>query len=131
LDRPGAFRLFHPVARQSRRAGRHRGRSLRGAVAFSPPHPCRSHDMKIRRRTLLSAAPGLALGGALAGISPALAAPAALTGDTVLKPRSGSAPRIVICGGGWGGLTAARYLKAELPDAEVILLERNPFFWSA
>lgn len=87
--------------------------------------------MKIRRRTLLSAAPGLALGGALAGISPALAAPAALTGDTVLKPRSGRAPRIVICGGGWGGLTAARYLKAELPDAEVILLERNPFFWSA
>ncbi|MFC0341651.1 FAD-dependent oxidoreductase [Paracoccus niistensis] len=87
--------------------------------------------MKIRRRTLLTAVPGLALGGALAGISPALAAPAALTGDTILKPRSGKNPRIVICGGGWGGLTAARYLKAELPEAEVILLERNPFFWSA
>ena len=82
--------------------------------------------MKIRRRTLLTAAPGLAVGGALAGISPALAAPAALTGDTILKPRGGKNPRIVIGGGGWGGLTAARYLKAELPEPKVILLERNP-----
>lgn len=87
--------------------------------------------MMIRRRSLLAAVPSLALGASLAGHSTALAAPAMLTGDTPLMPRSGKAPRIVICGGGWGGLTAARYLKQELPDAEVILLERNPFFWSS
>lgn len=86
--------------------------------------------MTIRRRTFLSAVPLLALGGALGGLSPALAAPAALTGETVLLPRSGKSPRIVICGGGWGGLTAARYLKQELPDADVIVLERNALFWS-
>ena len=86
--------------------------------------------MKIRRRTLLSAVPSLALGGALAGLSPALAAPAPLTADTQLMPRNGKGPRIVICGGGWGGLTAARHLREELPDAEVIVLERNPLFWS-
>ncbi|MRX48972.1 NAD(P)/FAD-dependent oxidoreductase [Paracoccus sp. S-4012] len=84
----------------------------------------------MRRRSLLAAVPSLALGATLAG-SPLLAAPASLSADTQLLPRSGSAPRIVICGGGWGGLTAARYLKQELPGAEVILLERNPSFWSA
>ena len=36
----------------------------------------------------------------------------------------------MICGGGWGGLTAARYLKQKLPEADVILLEKNPTFWS-
>jgi hypothetical protein len=85
----------------------------------------------IRRRTLLTAAPALALGAGLMNLAPTLAAPAALTGETTLKPRSGKAPRIVIAGGGWGGMTAARYLKQELPEADVILLERNPFFWSA
>lgn len=92
--------------------------------------------MTLSRRSLLTAAPALALTGGLtlgapALTSPALAAPAALSADSVLLPRSGTAPRIVICGGGWGGMTAARYLRQELPDADVILLERNPFFWSA
>ncbi|MDO5622485.1 MAG: FAD/NAD(P)-binding oxidoreductase [Paracoccus sp. (in: a-proteobacteria)] len=81
----------------------------------------------IRRRSILTGIPGLALGMAA---TPLLAAPAVLTAVTVLLPRSGPAPRIVICGGGWGGLTAARYLREQIPDADVILLERNPFFWS-
>lgn len=38
--------------------------------------------------------------------------------------------RVVIVGGGWGGLTAARELRARAPDLEVVLLERNAAFWS-
>ncbi|MBK4216856.1 FAD-dependent oxidoreductase [Paracoccus caeni] len=83
----------------------------------------------LRRRTLLTSAPAIAIGMGLIGRN-ALAAPAALTSETVLLPRKGNAARIVICGGGWGGLTAARYLREELPDADVIVLERNPIFWS-
>lgn len=47
----------------------------------------------------------------------------------MLMPR-GKKPRIVICGGGWGGLSAARHLRALAPEAEVVLLERNASFWS-
>lgn len=48
----------------------------------------------------------------------------------VLMPR-GKAPRVVICGGGWGGLTAAANLRKMAPQAEVVLLERNPIFFSS
>ncbi|VDC29226.1 FAD-dependent oxidoreductase [Pseudogemmobacter humi] len=79
----------------------------------------------IRRRSLLVGAPSLAL---LA--TGALAAPSALTPETILLPRAGKGPRIVICGGGWGGLSAARHLREELPEADIVVLERNPVFWS-
>ena len=42
----------------------------------------------------------------------------------------GKAPRVVVCGGGWGGLTTAKYLRQLAPQAEVVLLERNPVFFS-
>lgn len=85
--------------------------------------------MIIPRRKLITAAPALALGMGLLGRA-ALAAPAALTPQSVLMPRKGKGPRIVICGGGWGGLTAARHLRELLPESDVIVLERNPIFWS-
>jgi len=37
---------------------------------------------------------------------------------------------VVIAGGGWGGLSAARHPREQAPNAEVVVLERNPFFWS-
>ncbi|GAB1395166.1 FAD-dependent oxidoreductase [Rhodocyclaceae bacterium] len=40
------------------------------------------------------------------------------------------APRIVVIGGGWGGLTAARYLHEVLPHAAITLLDRHARFWS-
>lgn len=80
----------------------------------------------LNRRTLI----GASAAAASLGVLPAFAQPTLLTADTVAIPRSGSAPRIVIAGGGWGGLTAARHLRAQVPDAEVIVIERNPFFWS-
>lgn len=63
--------------------------------------------MIIDRRRLLA---GSVAAGSLAAI-PALAQPQIITNETVLLSRDGSKPRIVIAGGGWGGLTAARYLR--------------------
>ncbi len=38
--------------------------------------------------------------------------------------------RVVVVGGGWGGLSAARHLRVMAPELEVVLLERNPLFQS-
>ncbi len=38
--------------------------------------------------------------------------------------------RVIICGGGFGGLTTARYLKASNPALEVLLIEQNRTFVS-
>lgn len=71
-----------------------------------------------------------------AGAAAALTASTPLAAQTLLYslasdllPRSGKR-RVVIAGGGWGGMTAARYLRQLAPDLEVVLLERNPVFWS-
>ncbi len=46
-----------------------------------------------------------------------------------LMPR-GNRPRVVVAGGGWGGLTTAKKLRELAPQAEVVLLEKNPVFFS-
>jgi NADH dehydrogenase FAD-containing subunit len=79
-----------------------------------------------RRRTLLHAAGGAALAATLPGCA---VPPAASTASSDLMPK-GRARRVVVLGGGWGGLTAARHLRETAPDLEVVLLERNPVFWS-
>lgn len=38
--------------------------------------------------------------------------------------------RALVVGGGWGGLAAARYLRAFAPDLDVTLIEKNARFWS-
>ncbi|MGB3387559.1 MAG: FAD-dependent oxidoreductase [Pseudaminobacter sp.] len=77
----------------------------------------------INRRTFI------ATGMASVAASSALAAPAVIDAGTMLKTK-GNKPRIVIAGGGWGGLSAARHLHTQGVDAEVVVLERNPIFWS-
>ncbi|THF62087.1 FAD-dependent oxidoreductase [Pseudothauera rhizosphaerae] len=85
----------------------------------------------------------LAAGGSIAAAAaagPALAQTPASAGTRPLPPlvgRStdtllarGNVRRVVICGGGWGGVTAARYLRQLAPQLEVVLLERNPVFFS-
>ena len=69
----------------------------------------------LRRRQWLGA--GLALGGlALAGCASAPAGP--------------SIGRVLVIGGGFGGATAARYLRLWGGNVDVILVERNPQFVS-
>lgn len=46
-----------------------------------------------------------------------------------LMPK-GRASRVVVVGGGWGGLTVSKQLRLKAPQAEVVMLERNPVFFS-
>ena len=85
----------------------------------------------MQRRHFLMTPPAIALGAAATAVSTsALAAPMIMPPQSRILPREGNGPRIVICGGGWGGMTAARYLRELIPNSDVILLERNPTFWS-
>jgi NADH dehydrogenase FAD-containing subunit len=78
------------------------------------------------KRTLIKAgASAIALAASPVTAQPLLQLPAA-----ELLPRRAGKRRVVICGGGWGGMTAARYVREANPDLEVVLLERNPVFWS-
>lgn len=38
--------------------------------------------------------------------------------------------RVVVVGGGWGGLAAAAHLRALAPQLDVVLIDRQPEFWS-
>ncbi|WP_234414075.1 FAD/NAD(P)-binding oxidoreductase [Ideonella sp. A 288] len=78
------------------------------------------------RRHLLQAA---AAGGLTTGLGSALAQPMIASPGSELLPK-GKQRRVVVLGGGWGGLTVARHLREHTPELEVVLLERNPVFWS-
>ncbi len=80
----------------------------------------------VARRKLLQS--GLALGG-LAAVSNVIGQPMIASSGSELMGRSGNR-RVVVLGGGWGGLTVARNLRKTAPDLDVVLLERNPVFWS-
>src|SRR3990172_11586765 len=74
----------------------------------------------ISRRAFLRTS-GLGIGlGALGGCAPAL------QGD--FAPKTGR--RVVVVGGGWGGATAAKYVRLADPTIEVILLEPEKQFVS-
>jgi sulfide dehydrogenase [flavocytochrome c] flavoprotein subunit len=71
--------------------------------------------MNMQRRDLL----GLALGGTALSLAGCAATPPA-------KPLG----RVVVVGGGFGGATAAKYIRMWEPRIEVTLVERNPSFIS-
>ena len=51
----------------------------------------------------------------------------------LLKPAElpkAKGPRVVVVGGGWSGLTMAKYLKRNQPKFDVVLIDRNPSFVS-
>lgn len=73
--------------------------------------------MKTTRRRFLAAA-------LAAGAAPLFAQQA----PALLPAAKGR--RVVVVGGGWGGLSAARHLRALAPELEVVLIERNPSFFS-
>lgn len=44
--------------------------------------------------------------------------------------RSDKKAKVVVVGGGYGGITAAKYIKKQNPETSVILIEKNQFFVS-
>jgi NADH dehydrogenase FAD-containing subunit len=54
----------------------------------------------------------------------------AIVGSPSALMAKGTRRRVVVLGGGWGGLTTARHLRETAPELEVVVLERNPIFWS-
>jgi len=73
-----------------------------------------------RRNFLRTSGTGLGLGLLTAGCA------TPMTGD--IAPKTGR--RVVVIGGGWGGATAAKYLRLSDPSIDVVLLEPNDRFIS-
>ncbi len=61
------------------------------------------------------------------GVATAVMAPVPVRAQRIL-PASG--PRVVVVGGGWGGLSAAKYIRLLDPGIEVVLVERRTEFQS-
>lgn len=83
--------------------------------------------MTTARRTLLRGA--AAIGALSAAPLTAFAQSTLPKTATELMPKS-KKRRVLVLGGGWGGLTTARHLRETAPDLEVVVLEKNPLFWS-
>ena len=77
-----------------------------------------------RRDFLRTTAATVGLGAAASGGLTGCAAP--VKGN--LSPKSGR--RVIVVGGGWGGATAAKYIRLQDPSIEVVLLEPNRTFVS-
>ena len=86
--------------------------------------------MKLDRRHFLASTGALAAGTAIAQAGSPL--PFFInTWNTPLMPAPAKGrKRVVIAGGGWGGISAAKHLKLNDPNLEVVVLERNPVFFS-
>ncbi len=80
----------------------------------------RKRSSGVDRRKLLAGSLSLI---ALSGVSTVIAKRGSL-----LPPPKGN--RVVVLGGGYGGVTAAKYVKKEVPEADVILIEKNQLFVS-
>src|SRR5688500_4625270 len=76
--------------------------------------------VRLTRRQFLESTRGAAL--AVAGLS------GCRTSSGEIAPKSGR--RVVVVGGGWGGATAAKYIRLADPSVEVVLLEPNTTFVS-
>ena len=84
--------------------------------------------MNVSRRDLIK---GVGIGAlALASTSNLVfaAAETVVKKEAMLPPPKGN--RVVIAGGGWAGLTVAKYLKKENPNIDVVLIEKRPNFFS-
>jgi sulfide dehydrogenase [flavocytochrome c] flavoprotein subunit len=93
---------------------------------------------KLSRRNFLKATGATSLGAVTGGVgglgisaaaSAMAAMPSGKTGKKAELPKV-KGPRVVVVGGGWSGLTAAKYLKKENPKFDVVLIERRATFMS-
>jgi sulfide dehydrogenase [flavocytochrome c] flavoprotein chain len=95
-------------------------------MAPATPLPSSLNKAKIsRRRLLTTAAAGLA-GLAFRPASAAVTGIAARRAD-LASPKG---QRLVIVGGGWSGLTIAKYVKLAAPELDVVLVEKRASFVS-
>ena len=85
--------------------------------------------MKLDRRHFLAASGALAAGTAVAQAASPLPFFINTQNNPLLPPVKGK-KRVVVCGGGWGGVSAAKHLKQNDPNLDVVMLERNPVFFS-
>ena len=76
--------------------------------------------MALNRRHLLSAAGASLAGRALAQTTPAL--PFFIGGQSQALLAKGKGPRVVVCGGGWGGLSVSKQLRQMSPGLDVVML---------
>ncbi|MBL8432740.1 MAG: FAD-dependent oxidoreductase, partial [Dechloromonas sp.] len=84
--------------------------------------------MSLNRRQFLAASAALGATASIAAPTSPLPFLIQMQSDPLLPKAKGK--RVVICGGGWGGVTAAKHLRLLDPSLEVVLLERNPVFFS-
>ena len=87
---------------------------------------------KLSRRSFLK------LSGSGAALAAGSAIPASAYSSSAKMGRSRKAadlpkargPRVVVVGGGWSGLTIAKYLKRENPKFDVVMIEKRAMFMS-
>ena len=84
------------------------------------------------RRGFLTLAGAAAAGGMASGASAAADASPYVSGPLARpaplhEPRG---PRCLVIGGGWAGLTLAKYLRKQAPDFDVVLVEPSSLFFS-
>jgi len=83
--------------------------------------------MSISRRDFIKYTSAAVAGSAVFGCKKS-ADVATSNSSGVIMPKNGK--RIVILGGGWGGATAAKYIKLEDPSIDVVMVERQEKFIS-
>jgi NADPH-dependent 2,4-dienoyl-CoA reductase/sulfur reductase-like enzyme len=96
-----------------------------------------NHDKErgFSRRDLLKGAAGALAAGlgtaATAGAAPAREAPLlpGVMGQPANLPKP-KGPRVVVLGGGWGGLTISKYLRREYASFDVVMIDSRPSFMS-
>ena len=84
--------------------------------------------MTFNRRRFLAA--GTALGATSALAQPTSPLPFLINLQSAPLLPKAKGKRVVVCGGGWGGVSAAKHLRLVDPMLDVVLLERNPVFFS-
>ena len=90
----------------------------------------------LTRRDLFKASGATVAGASLAALGMeaasgrAVQAAPAVMGDAQASLPKAKGPRAVVVGGGWSGLTVAKYLKKENPKFDVVLIDSRPNFMS-
>ena len=109
----------------ARFAGRSRRHALRSTRAPIEARPGEEPMNRFTRRDFLKRS-GAGLGLAAASVAGLRACASGVKGDFMPK----TTRRVVVIGGGWGGATAAKYVRLEDPGIEVVMLEPNREFIS-